>query len=256
MKKFLLLTVMCMIGLAGTIKAQQTIIIGEDGTTQLMNLPIQVSFNYSISQQIYTRSEMNNTLGDITSVSFYQINDQIYTRNLAIYMMNTDKEVFEGSNDWVSMTSADLVYSGEITTLGTDQWIEIELQNTFAYQGANILLCVVDNTGKWERDDLNFCGYTTEDGKRSLNARQDDLPYNISDLSQVKGTNLNRLNKVQFTMTSEPGLVMYNDDDINLGAISLGEYWTEKEVADLKKTLTKYMKKVYEANVTCTDCNK
>ena len=50
-------------------------------------------------------------------------------------MMNTDKEVFEGSNDWVSMTSADLVYSGEITTLGTDQWIEIELQNTFAYQG-------------------------------------------------------------------------------------------------------------------------
>lgn len=237
MKKFLLLTVMCMIGLAGTIKAQQTIIIGEDGTTQLMNLPIQVSFNYSISQQIYTRSEMNNTLGDITSVSFYQINDQIYTRNLAIYMMNTDKEVFEGSNDWVSMTSADLVYSGEITTLGTDQWIEIELQNTFAYQGANILLCVVDNTGKWERDDLNFCGYTTEDGKRSLNARQDDLPYNISDLSQVKGTNLNRLNKVQFTMTSEPGLVMYNDDDINLGAISLGEYWTEKEEASVNVTI-------------------
>ena len=237
MKKFLLLTVMCMIGLAGTIKAQQTIIIGEDGTTQLMNLPIQVSFNYSISQQIYTRSEMNNTLGDITSVSFYQINDQIYTRNLAIYMMNTDKEVFEGSNDWVSMTSADLVYSGEITTLGTDQWIEIELQNTFAYQGANILLCVVDNTGKWERDDLNFCGYTAEDGKRSLNARQDDLPYNVSDLSQVKGTNLNRLNKVQFTMTSEPGLVMYNDDDINLGAISLGEYWTEKEEASVNVTI-------------------
>ena len=237
MKKFLLLTVMCMIGLAGTIKAQQTIIIGEDGTTQLMNLPIQVSFNYSISQQIYTRSEMNNTLGDITSVSFYQINDQIYTRNLAIYMMNTDKEVFEGSNDWVSMTSADIVYSGEITTLGKDQWIEIELQNTFAYQGANILLCVVDNTGKWERDDLNFCGYTTEDGKRSLNARQDDLPYNVSDLGQVKGTNLNRLNKVQFTMTSEPGLVMYNDDDINLGAISLGEYWTEKEEASVNVTI-------------------
>lgn len=237
MKKFLLLTIMCIFGLFGNVEAQQTIIVGEDGTTQLTNLPIQVSFNYSISQQIYTKAEMNNTLGNITAISFQQTNSQIYTRDLSIYMKNTDKEVFEGNSDLVSMTNADLVYAGEITTPGADQWMDIELQNVFAYEGGNILLCVVDNTGKWERDDLSFCGYETGSQKRSLNARQDDLPYNISDLGKVKGSLLNRLNKVQFTISSEPGLVMFTEDSIDLGAISLGEYWTEKDDASANVTI-------------------
>ena len=34
------------------------------------------------------------------------------------------------------------------------------------------------------------------------------------------------------------------------------EYWTEKEVSELKKTLKKYMEDVHEALNVCTDCNK
>lgn len=237
MKKFLLLTIMCIFGLFGNMKAQQTIVIGEDGTNQLTNLPIQVSYNYSISQQIYTKSEMNNTLGDITAISFEQTNNQIYTRNLSIYMKNTDKEFFEVNSNLISMTSADLVYSGEITMPGTKQWIDIELQNVFAYEGGNILLCVIDNTGKWERDDLSFSGYETGSQKRAISARQDDLPYIISDLPQVKVSLLNRLNKVRFTIDSEPGLIIYNEDNIDLGAISLVDYWTEKEDASANVTI-------------------
>jgi predicted bacteriocin transport accessory protein len=34
------------------------------------------------------------------------------------------------------------------------------------------------------------------------------------------------------------------------------EYWTEEEITELKNTLTKYMKEVYEKSNICTDCNK
>lgn len=34
------------------------------------------------------------------------------------------------------------------------------------------------------------------------------------------------------------------------------EYWTDDEVKDLKNTLKKYMKQVYDASQICTDCNK
>jgi len=34
------------------------------------------------------------------------------------------------------------------------------------------------------------------------------------------------------------------------------DYWTEKEVKDLKESLTKYMKEVRDASAVCTDCNK
>ena len=40
------------------------------------------------------------------------------------------------------------------------------------------------------------------------------------------------------------------------GIDSPAEYWTEKEVKDLKETLTKYTKRVVTALNTCTDCNK
>lgn len=34
------------------------------------------------------------------------------------------------------------------------------------------------------------------------------------------------------------------------------DYWTEKEVKDLKSNLSKYSKKVVEALASCTDCNR
>lgn len=34
------------------------------------------------------------------------------------------------------------------------------------------------------------------------------------------------------------------------------EYWTDEEVKDLKDTLKRYIKEVYDATQVCTDCNK
>lgn len=55
------------------------------------------------------------------------------------------------------------------------------------------------------------------------------------------------------------GKVIGNDYETSLDTHELNnpkEYWTEEEVADLKETLTNYMKKVDIALNSCTECNR
>ncbi len=247
MKKFLLLAMMCILGLF-TVRAQQTIVVGEDGTTMLETLPINTFWMYSISQQIYTGAEMNNTVGDITKIAFHQISPSTYTRNLSIYMLNTDKEVFENSQDWVPVTSSELVFQGELTTPGEDQWFEIELQTPFAYTGGNFILCIADNTGSYI-DNTYFYGYETGAVMRTLCNARDNQIYDIANLSSEYGNLKNQLNKVEFTIVSEPGLSVSPKDGINLGTIQLGNYWPEKAEASVNVSVSAIERTV--TSITC-----
>ena len=113
-------------------------------------LPTRTYYNYSLSQQIYTPTEITRA-GDIYSLAFYMTSDTI-TRNLDIYMLHSNKTDFTSDSDWVSVTSADLVFSGNVEFLSND-WTTIDLQIPFHYNGTdNLVLVVDDNTGSWVND--------------------------------------------------------------------------------------------------------
>ena len=116
--------------------------IGTGNTTGRM--PANMYSYYSVAQQIFTKEEIDFVPGAITKISFQASSTYAYTRLWTIYMVNVDKESFDGNNDWVSVTNADIVYDGTITT--GSGWLEINLQNSFIYTGNDIVLCVYDHT--------------------------------------------------------------------------------------------------------------
>ena len=181
MKRLFLFTMMCLFGFLGSINAQTVdLVIGEEGTTSSPNIPFYTYYNYSISQQIYTADEMwNLSESTISTVSFKQYSGNSgIKRNLAIYLLNTDKTSFVYYGyDWVPVTDADLVFSGEVTTPGSGEWLNIELQTPFNYTGGNVLLCVCDNTGSWVSAP-SFYTYNAGYDVRNIYQYRDGSAYN------------------------------------------------------------------------------
>ena len=123
------------------------ILIGT-GTTTSSNIPSYVNFCYSLTQQIYTADEIGQAC-EILSIDFYMQNSSDVTRNLNIYMVNTEKETFSSNTDWVAVTADDLVFSGDVTFTRND-WTTIEFENSFSYDGvSNVVIVVDDNTGSY-----------------------------------------------------------------------------------------------------------
>ena len=123
-------------------------IIGS-GTATYSYLPLNNYYKYSLTEQIYTVEELGEA-GYITSIDFYKSATVETVRDLKIYMVNTEKNAFESTSDWVIVTADDLVYSGTVT-FADNAWTSIEFDDGFAYDGThNIVLVVDDNTGSYK----------------------------------------------------------------------------------------------------------
>ena len=104
MRKFLLLTVMCLFGLF-TVNAQETILVGDgaDESTwaSAYNTPIDVYNSYYMSQQIYTAEEITSAggaAGNITHIAFRRAeNSGVPTRDWSIYLTNITESEFSGT---------------------------------------------------------------------------------------------------------------------------------------------------------------
>ena len=127
-----LMMLLCFAWLGGA-RAEE-VIVGA-ATTTSPYLPSYCYYKYSLSQQIYTANEIGTT-GTISSVSFWCTTPAV-ERSLDIYLVNTNKSAFDSSTDWITVTSADLVFSGDVSLLA-NQWNAIVLNtpfDIFAYCG-------------------------------------------------------------------------------------------------------------------------
>ena len=175
MKKLLLIAIVCVLGLFGTLRAQNTEVV-IDGTVGAyaanMNrfAPVFVAVQYSVSQQYYTAEEIGVEEGAIRSLSFKT--DMMWfednARRLEIYMVNTDNATFNGLN-MEQVSAEDLVFSGNVTFTASS-WVTIELDKAFNYTGGNVLLCVNDLSGSMCYYDSYFEGFVfpAEEGVRCV----------------------------------------------------------------------------------------
>ena len=149
MKKNLFLAILCVLGLFGTLNAQVVTIDGTVGgyTTESGNkAPVYCANKWAITQQFYTAEEIGKSSGTIETIAF-KTTDQgtyPYTRNLNVYMVNSDEYAIVG-NGMKAMSASDLVFSGEVT-FAQNAWVSIDITD-FEYTGKNILICVNDVTG-------------------------------------------------------------------------------------------------------------
>ncbi len=141
------------------------------GTATSNYFPTYNLYNYSMTEQIYTGEEIGEA-GIINSISFYSAG--AITRNLKIYLANTDKTSFTSGTDWVAMTDDNLVYEGNVDMV-TNTWVTIQLSEPFEFDGSNLLLAVTDHTGTW----TSSIYYNVFDATaQAINIYQDSAPYN------------------------------------------------------------------------------
>ena len=146
------------------------------------NLPTNVNYNYTFSQQIYTKDEINVKAGTIGKIAFKQKGNQPNnpTRNLKVYMQNVQKTSFAKTSDWVSVTDSDKVFEGNVNLMGPGEDFVIELSKPFAYTGEGLLISVYDCTGNYTAA-VAFYTYTAD--SRSLYVRNDNNPYDPANMS-------------------------------------------------------------------------
>ena len=176
MKKLLLFVIMCTLGLFGTVRAQETITIG-DGMKDNYSLPTEVYYGYAFSQQSYTKAEIADAggyAGTITSIAFKTYDDYSEgSRNLKVFLTNieTENEVtfsYVSSSYYQLPDLSGLVFEGTVSFVGSS-WNTIEFQTPFVYNGNHLLVTVLDNTGS-NQDDIFFVVHDKTDWDENNNS--------------------------------------------------------------------------------------
>ncbi len=205
---FKLLTLNCILlclFFGGTVWGQTTVEIGDGGTTNNTYLPGYNFYDYSLTQQIYTDTEIGMA-GTINSIAFKNTGTQ-KTRTYNIYMLHTDKDAFSSGTDWVAMSSGDLVFSGELT-FTVNAWTTIDLDNPFAYDGSsNLLVGVADVTGDYTSSPHMAC-LVFNATSQAIRAYRDNTAYNIT-APGVTGTVLSVKNQIELKITPSSAPICY-----------------------------------------------
>ena len=170
------------------------------GTSTNGYLPTYAYYNYSLTEQIYTATEIGQAC-TITAIAFKVSNSKSTARTLDLYMVHTTKTAFSGNSDWVSLSASNKVFSGEVA-FSASGWTTITLDTPFTYNGTdNLIIGVDDNTGSYVSPSSNcpaFYVYSTG-ANRALYKYNDNTNYNPASMS-TSGTMLTSNNQIQLTI--------------------------------------------------------
>ncbi len=188
MKKiYIFLFLLILASFSGSLIAQTTVTIGEGDTTNY-RLPLNMYYRYSLTQQIYTANEIGVPVGGtITSISFHYAHTGTFDLgNIQVFLMNTDKSSFESSTDMVPITFDNMVYDGNLSATGSG-WITLTLDRPFAYDGRNLLVCMLD-TIAGSYPGISYTFYTTATtGNQAISWYSDSNRPNLNNLSAYSG---------------------------------------------------------------------
>ncbi len=185
--------------------------IGE-GTETNAYLPFYNYYNYTLSQQIYTASELGSA-GTITSIAFYNSGAE-KARTCDLYMKATTKSSFSSETDWITISDSDKVFSGSVT-MTANEWTFIIFNTPFEYDGtSNVVLVADDNTGNWSSSPHMTCRVFSATNQ-AIYAYNDNTDYDPLSPPTSYGTSeyhslLSVKNQIQFTKESAVSVTYYN----------------------------------------------
>ena len=180
------------------------VFVGDSLTTKRNGfLPNANFYRYSLSQQIFTAAEIGMS-GEITALSFFCTNNPSdRSRVLDVYMVHTDKTVFESNTDWISVTEEDRVFSQEVT-FNADDRNTIVLDQPFQYNGEdNLAIIVDDNSGSWES--TRFFRVFDTDGNQAIHIHSDNTNFDPFNPGEYNGTLMSVKNNIFFWIGSNEG---------------------------------------------------
>lgn len=137
---FLMMTLVCLLGMSQVVTAQNCVEIGDGTTAGSSSLPVASWYHYSYTQQLFTADEIEQGAGNIVSIGFQYNNSSSMTRKISIYMANTDEESLTTS--WFSEDLTEVLSPTVVTFDNSEDWVVIELETPFAYAGENLVVAV------------------------------------------------------------------------------------------------------------------
>ena len=235
-KKVFSLMMMLVFAFIGIARAE-VVEIGT-GTSTTYQFPVNSLYKYSFTEMIYTAEEIG-TAGTINSVAFHFNGNNVLDRTVVMYMKSVYRSTFESSSDYEDVTSADLVFTGTLSSEAVDGWITLTLDTPFEYDGySNLMIAFDDNTGSWSS---RYFYYTTaaSTGLCYYSDTYDPDPYALGSYGGSKTVSGNRPN-VQIDITPGGGGGPVGDrlhvkyfegeeeiiDELNLGVRPMGA-WME-----------------------------
>jgi hypothetical protein len=165
-----------------------SVTIGDEASNYThYTLPVNMYYNYSLTQQIYTAEEIG-TSGVITSIAFDYVNTLPFSmEDLKVYMKNVDKTTFDSDTDMVDLSDATLVYDGTFAASRAG-WVSLQLQTPFYYDGnSNLLLCCYDPIDGFLGYEIIFRQTTTDDNYTALTYLSDLYNPDINNISSFDG---------------------------------------------------------------------
>ena len=162
-------------------------------------LPTYAYYNFSLTQQIYTSSEVGSA-GAITKVAFKVSNSKSTSRDIDIYMSHTSTSSFSGNTAWIAQSTSYRVFSGSVN-FNASGWTTITLDTPFEYNGtSNLLLTVDDNTGSYVPNSSDSPQFYTYSGSNNsaIYKYNDDTNYNPASMS-VSGSRGAYKNQIMLT---------------------------------------------------------
>lgn len=164
-----------------TITPAGTVVIGDGNAFHYM--PVNTQYNYSYSQSIYLREDIEISNQRIEKISYYWngVGAAPNSNQWDIYMGHTDNDTFINWNDWLPIDQLTQVYSGTLDIPATEGWITINLSNPFAYNNTQNLVIAVNET-KPGYDNYRYFFYNTNTlgENRSIRVRSDNHPITLA----------------------------------------------------------------------------
>ena len=169
------------------------------GGTTNSYLPTYIYYGYSYTQQIYLDAEIGTGMDTITAISFYTSStiSSDDSRDIQLYLGNTDQSSFSSTGNYIPVDSLSLVYTGTFSGTG---WITLNFDTSFVRTpGRNLVVAMDDNTGVW----VSSISYAaTSASNRSIYFYQDDTDINPASPSANTSSVVSYVNQIKLNPAS------------------------------------------------------
>ena len=162
-----------------------TYFVGTDGSLSTNNnLPTTMYYKYSLTQSIYTPTQLGTGACTITHIAYYYNATNAETRTVDLYMAHTTTSNFGTTTSWIKPTAANKVYSGTLSC-STQGWCLIKLDTPFVYNGtSNLVITFDDNTGNDASGNRAFYAFSASNNV-SIYYRSDSSNPNPTSVTQT-----------------------------------------------------------------------
>ena len=192
------------LGSVGAWAQSEVVSIGNTGKSNGY-LPIDQYSKYSLTQQIYTKDEINHAAGKITSIAFYGY-DYGMERTCDVYLTLTTKNAFESDTDWVKVAPEDKVFSGHIT-VNNGLWTIIDFDTPYEYDGESNILVTIDDNSNVANSSTVYWGVFDASGNQAMYySKRYSTPVNLDPTQDIDelGVYYARKNCIQLCFETNP----------------------------------------------------